>query len=480
MRKLIQTVASFIEEQEVRREWALPIRECDMPSPIRQHVMRVGKRRKLVAFMEAIACCMSNEPMLVHRYPFDDHDHPNVCQLIIVAPPGTGKSIVTDIKESLYAALKAMDKPRRIRSNEYKEKKSCKGDKEKMEKRPLTPLFVLSDTISRTALIKMIGDSEDLFGCPMNVTMQGDEIANFIDARRNTYSDIFNLLRNGFDKTEVGQDYVTENSCSRIVKLGLNFNFCATPGDLFKLMSNSALTGGICSRVAIVEMDEEIGAKPSVSKPLTEKQQEEIAQALQRMKDANFIDDDHVKDEIRLDGAWIFPYINKWVEKVRQEVVETNSVSLDVLRKRPPVIANRMTMQLYHLYLLEGISERVARKRCIKIFDFLANYILDTAMRLWGSRYEELQSKQQEEHSPSSRKNLLALCTDPFTRDQLTEIMKREKKRSPVKSLICIWKKNDMICEIEKGVYRNLRYPATSTSQNKLIQQIASPTTLSE
>ena len=91
------------------------------------------------------------------------------------------------------------------------------------------------------------------------------------------------------------------------------------------------------------------------------------------------------------------------------------------------------------------------------IYLFMADYILDGMMERWGKRFDELNTKRENENRPGPKTVLFDLLTETFNRDQLRAMIEQQGMTTPVKVFVCQWKKMRVIEEVEPDVYRKLK-----------------------
>lgn len=93
------------------------------------------------------------------------------------------------------------------------------------------------------------------------------------------------------------------------------------------------------------------------------------------------------------------------------------------------------------------------RKRVRQIYLFSAQYILDSMLRKWGKRYEEL-TQQRIQGESQVRVPVFDQLSETFTRDQLDEIVKRCEVSTPTRVFLSKWKAKGWIKETQKHVYQ--------------------------
>jgi hypothetical protein len=116
---------------------------------------------------------------------------------------------------------------------------------------------------------------------------------------------------------------------------------------------------------------------------------------------------------------------------------------------------------MYHLYHLDNQlhneelhNEDEIRKLCRKLFLFLCDYCLNSAVNRWGNKYDEAVKRQQQGAKVDKRKPLFDQLTNVFTRDQLVELSKKNEMNPDVRSRIYQWYTKGWIIKLRKNVYQ--------------------------
>ena len=74
----------------------------------------------------------------------------------------------------------------------------------------------------------------------------------------------------------------------------------------------------------------------------------------------------------------------------------------------------------------------------------------------WGKRFEELNTKRENENRPGPKNILYDQLTDTFNREQLRALLEQQGKATPVKVFLSQWKKLHVIEEIEPNVFKKI------------------------
>ena len=355
--------------------------------------------------------------------------------------------------------LKARDKAMRRLEQEYRDKKKRRKANEKLEEEPETTIRVVPPTISKTVLTKRADMYERVFGDTLTFWMFAEELAQVTDAGKNGYSNLRTIMRTAYDLgSEFGIDFASDNSYSAIVDINICSMFCATPSAIDDYFDKKAIEGGNITRTILCRLDETLGEDGAIFTPYTPEQKAHIDRMLKRLMDETYDADGGLMPTVQLDTAWLDKTVCAWVRAKGKEASLSGSRSLDVFRKRSSVSAFRVAALCQYLYELENtLSPEVIQKRVRQIYLFMADYILDGMLERWGKRFEELNTKRENENRPGPKNILYDQLTDTFNREQLRALLEQQGKATPVKVFLSQWKKLRVIEEVEKDVFRKLK-----------------------
>lgn len=436
------------------------IKDHELPEIIRQVVGNAPKNRKVAAFIACLAALCAMCPRVRLKYFFDSRLSALLLQVLIEGAQSSGKSFAADIEGLIMNdTLKARDKAMRRLEQEYRDKKKRRKANEKLEEEPETTIRVVPPTISKTVLTKRADMYERVFGDTLTFWMFAEELAQVTDAGKNGYSNLRTIMRTAYDLgSEFGIDFASDNSYSAIVDINICSMFCATPSAIDDYFDKKAIEGGNITRTILCRLDESIGEDGAIFTPYTPEQKAHIDRMLKRLMDETYDADGGLMPTIQLDTAWLDKTVCAWVRAKGKEASLSGNRALDVFRKRSSVSAFRVAALCQYLYELENaLSPEVIQKRVRQIYLFMADYILDGMMDRWGKRFEELNTKRDQENKPGPKTVLFDQLSETFNRSQLRALIEQQGKTTPDKVFLSQWKKLRVIEEIEKDVYKKLK-----------------------
>lgn len=456
----ITETAPQLEDEELSlKETILPIRDKDLPPIIREIVSNAPQNRKLPSFIACLSplCALATRIRLNYYYD-GARQSALLLQVIIEAPQSSGKQFAADIEKLLMEnTLQAHDKEQRRLEQKYRERKRSRGANEKMEEEPKTTIRVIPATISKTVLVKRADFYERNLGDVLTFWMFAEELAQVTDAGKQGYSNLRTIMRTAYDfGSRFGMDFASDNSYSAIVDINICSIFCATPSALDDYIDKKAIEGGNITRTVLCQLEDQIGSDGALFKPYTTEQLSTIHNMLNRIMQDTYSPEGALQPELNLDMRWIDKDVRQWCTTKGTEALKTGSTAIDVFRKRSSVSSFRIASLCYYLYLLEGCPEPLAQKRSRRIYLFMADYILNTLLKRWGKRFEELQAKREDQSQESGRTKLIDRLSKEFSRDQLRAIISELQVATPDRVLISQWKANHWIEVIDKNQYRKL------------------------
>ena len=447
------------------------IKDHEIPEIIRQIVENAPKNRKVAAFIASVSplCAMSSRVRL--QYFYDSRPSALLLQVLIEGAQSSGKSFAADIESLIMNdTLKARDKEMRRVEQEYRDKRKRRKANEKLEEEPETTIRVVPPTISKTVLTKRADMYERVYGDTLPFWMFAEELAQVTDAGKNGYSNLRTIMRTAYDLgSEFGIDFASDNSYSAIVDINICSMFCATPSAIDDYFDKKAIEGGNITRTILCRLDETLGEDGAIFAPYTPEQKAHIDRMLKRLMDETYDADGGLMPTVQLDTTWLDKTVCSWVRAKGKEASLSGSRSLDVFRKRSSVSAFRVAALCQYLYELENtdrsadriqstdrISTETIHKRVRQIYLFMADYILDGMLARWGKRFEELNTKRENENRPGPKTVLFDQLSETFSRSQLRALLEQEGKSTPERVFICQWKRLRVIEEVEKDVFRKV------------------------
>ena len=344
--------ASFNEDDCVRQEAVLPIRDKDLPPIIREVVSNAPDNRKLPSFIACLAplCALATRIRLEYYYD-GTRKSALLLQVVIEGPQSSGKQFAADIERLLMEdTLKARDQEQRRLEQKYRERKRSRSANERMEEEPKTTIRVIPATISKTVLVKRADFYERNLGDVLSFWMFAEELAQVTDAGRQGYSNLRTIMRTAYDfGSRFGMDFASDNSYSAIVDINICSMFCSTPSALDDYMDKKVIEGGNITRTVLCQLEDRIGEDGALFRPYTEAQLHAIHTKLHKVMADVYTPEGALQPEMLLHTGWIDRDVRRWCVQKGREALQAGSVAIDVFRKRSSVSAFRVMALCYCL-----------------------------------------------------------------------------------------------------------------------------------
>jgi len=439
-------------------------RDKDLPPIIREVVTNAPQNRKIPAFVACLSplCAMSTRVRL--HYYYDSRPSALLLQVLIEGAQSSGKSFAADIESLIMdKTLKEHDKAMRRVEQEYRDKRKRRKANEKLEEEPQTTIRVVPPTISKTVLTKRADMYERVFGDTLTFWMFAEELAQVTDAGKNGYSNLRTIMRTSYDLGSLfGIDFASDNSYSAIVDINICSMFCATPAALDDYFDKKAIEGGNITRTVLCRLDDDLGEEGAIFTPYTAEQQARIDKMLSRLMNRTYDGEGGLRPTVELDMSWLDKTVIKWVREKGSKASLSGSQALDVFRKRSSVSAFRIAALCQYLYDMEEPSETSLpneriQKRVRQIYLYMAEYILQNMLDRWGQKFEDLNIKRNAEQRHGPKEVLFDQLTDTFTREQLTALVEKQGKLTPVRVFLHRWKKLKVIEIIDKNTFKKVK-----------------------
>ncbi len=444
------------------------LKDHELPPIMNDIVANAPLNRKIAAFIASVAPLCAMTPRVRLQYYYDSRPSALLVQVLIEGAQSSGKSFAADIESLIMdKTLKARDKAMRRLEQEYRDKRKRRKANEKLEEEPETTIRVVPPTISKTVLTKRADMYERVFGDTLTFWMFAEELAQVTDAGKNGYSNLRTIMRTAYDLgSQFGIDFASDNSYSAIVDINICSMFCATPAAIDDYFDKKAIEGGNITRTILCRLDDVLGEDGAIFKPYTPEQRVRIDTMLNRLMNETYDNDGGLRPTVDIDMSWLDKTIIRWVHGKGNEATLSGSQALDVFRKRSSVSAFRVAALCQYLYELSPeynsgvMDETIIQKRVRQIYLYMAEYILQNMLDRWGKRFEDLNTKRDQENKPGPKTVLFNQLSETFSRAQLRALIEQQGKTTPDKVFICQWKKMRYIEEIEKDTYHKLRKEA--------------------
>ena len=363
----------------------------------------------------------------------DKQEHSFSFMSCITAPAATGKSFIRKPVNLLLTPIDRQDELERKREEEYKEAlRAAKNSK----MQPTNPRACPRNNGINVSIAKLLqllaySDGKHLIGI-------GEEIDTLVKSERaGVWSQKSDIYRLGFDNAKYGQNYMSDNSFSANVPVFYNLLLTGTPGGMYRFFKD--VEDGLVTRFCFAQLPDMFGADIPSFENYTEAEEREIIDIAETLdKAAGTIACSHVGVRIR-----------RWLNEKRDIAIREDSRAVDTLRKRAAVIGYRAGMLAYLL------NECVYEKSVGEFASWVAEYVFQNQMQLFGSKFEEVaQSQLVMNERKSCVVSLLQQLSEQFTRNELMALRARNGQSTRVDMVLNRWKSSGFITQVDKTTYK--------------------------
>ena len=363
----------------------------------------------------------------------DKQEHSFSFMSCITAPAATGKSLIRKPVNLLQTPIDRQDEIERRKEEEYKDALRAAKNSKMQPTNPRACPRNNGINVRITKLLQLIAYSEGkhLIGI-------GEEIDSLVKSdRAGVWSQKSDIYRLGFDNAKYGQNYMSDNSFSDNVPVFYNLLLTGTPGGMYRFFKD--VEDGLVTRFCFAQLHDMFGADIPAFENYTAAEEEEIIDIAETLdKASGTIACSHVSVRIR-----------RWLNDKRELAIREDSRAIDTLRKRAAVIGYRAGMLAYLL------NECVYTKEVGQFTSWVAEYVFQNQMELFGSKFEEVaQSQIRVKERSSHVVSLLQALPEQFTRADLMALRARNGQSTSVATVLSRWRSSGFITQVEKNTYK--------------------------
>ena len=363
----------------------------------------------------------------------DKQEHSFSFMSCITAPAATGKSFIRKPVNLLLTPIDRQDEIERKKEEEYKEALRAAKNSKMQPTNPRACPRNNGINVSIAKLLQLLAYSEGkhLIGI-------GEEIDTLVKSERaGVWSQKSDIYRLGFDNAKYGQNYMSDNSFSANVPVYYNLLLTGTPGGMYRFFKD--VEDGLVTRFCFAQLPDMFGADIPAFENYTAAEEEEIIDIAETLDKAEgTIACSHVGIRIR-----------RWLNDKRELAIKEDSRAIDTLRKRAAVIGYRAGMLAYLL------NECIYTKEVGQFTSWVAEYVFQNQMELFGSKFEEVaQSQIKVKENRSQVISLLQALPEQFTKTELMALRARNGQSTNVAMVISRWRASGFITQVEKNTYK--------------------------
>lgn len=367
------------------------------------------------------------------RFNYLDHQqHSFSFFSMITGPAATGKSFIRQPVNLLLTPIDEQDEIERQKAEEYRQAlRASKNKKEQPEDPHACPRNNgINISIAKLLQLMDFANGKHLIGV-------GEEIDTLLKSEKaGSWSQKSDIYRLAFDNAKYGQMYMSDNSYNYNGPVFYNLLLTGTPNGMYRFFHD--VEDGLVTRVAFASLPDMRFAQMPEFQPFSKRDKAYIITTAKWLMEQKAVISCPAVDKA----------IAEWLEQKRLQALEAASSALDTLRRRAAVIGFRAG------YLAYTLNHYVNRKSIVEFALWVAEYVLQQQMLLFGDKFEDVATKQEEAFA---RKGIVqTLFTElpgTFTRGQLIKLRAENNQSTDIRMVISRWIKQELITRNADGSY---------------------------
>jgi len=367
------------------------------------------------------------------RFDYLDHQqHSFSFFSMITGPAATGKSFIRQPVNLLLSPIDEQDDIERAKAEEYKMAiRASKNKKEQPEDPRACPRNNgINISIAKLLQLMDYSNGKHLIGV-------GEEIDTLLKSERaGSWSQKSDIYRLAFDNAKYGQMYMSDNSYNYNGPVFYNLLLTGTPNGMYRFFHD--VEDGLVTRVAFASLPDMRFTSMPEFLPYSKRDKAYIITTAKWLMEQH----SHVTCK-QVDKA-----ISEWLEQKRLEALESASTAMDTLRRRAAVMGFRAG------YLAYVLNHYVYRKHIAKFALWVADYVLQQQMLLFGDKFEDVATRMDEDMNKKGCVQLLfPQLPETFTRNELMRLRADNNQSTNVRVILCRWAKQALIVKNPDGSY---------------------------
>lgn len=430
--RLVQEMAEASGEDGGEEAQAAPLREMPpMPDLFRIFVETCPPEYRAAMVLSLLPVCGTLATRIRGEY-IDRTAHSPSFMTCLIAPQASGKSFTRVPVRLLLEELAQQDAVERAKEQAYMQalRKAKNASKQPEDPRALVRIVPVSISVSK--LLKRLDTCEEQHLFSFSEELDTLTKSNSAGA----WAQKTDIYRLGFDNAEYGQDYMSDNSYSALVRVYYNLLLCGTPGAAARFFRNAE--DGLVSRFIFLRLPDMFGAQLPKFRPLTRREQDQIRGYARQLADARNV----VKTTLLKRGLAL------WQEEKRLAALETESAAIDTFRRRAGVIGFRAGM-------LANVLTAGETKNNVAFARWVADVVLDEQCALFGRQLEE-QTAEAQKAGQRHTTNLYRLLPETFDRGELIALRLKNRQSSHINALLARWQKSGLVERTDRNTYKKI------------------------
>lgn len=367
------------------------------------------------------------------RFDYLDHQqHSFSFFSMITGPAATGKSFIRQPVNLLLTPIDEQDEIERQKAEEYRQAlRASKNKKEQPEDPHACPRNNgINISIAKLLQLMDYANGKHLIGV-------GEEIDTLLKSEKaGSWSQKSDIYRLAFDNAKYGQMYMSDNSYNYNGPVFYNLLLTGTPNGMYRFFHD--VEDGLVTRVAFASLPDMRFAQMPEFMPFSKRDKAFIIATAKWLMEQNG----------KITCSPVNKAIENWLEQKRLQALEAASSALDTLRRRAAVIGFRAG------YLAYTLNHFVYRKSIVDFALWVAEYVLQQQMLLFGDKFEDVANKQEEAFNKRGIvQTLFSILPATFTRAELIKLRAENNQSTDIRMVISRWVKQQIITRNPDGSY---------------------------
>ncbi len=346
---------------------------------------------------------------------------------IILGEQASNKSAIEEAIERWLVDLRREDDIVREREDKVRDANKRRKANERAQEAPAGVVRVVPITISCSKLLKRLKQSQG--HCLYSVCTEAETLLKSNGS--GAWAQKWDIYRNAFGRERWGVDFNSDQSESGDVCVAYNWTILGTPHTVLKMFkgkNESNAENGLSSRCMLSEMPDNLFAKITVFKDLTDTDLARISLATETLRSASGF-----YDTPRLRKA-----INAWLEAKREEASMDMDTVKDRFRRRSGMIGFRCGV----VFMLLAGKES---KACVEFAVNMAEYTLQMQLRVFRPLLAKHYGGIDDDTPTTINGNIFTRLPSPFCMHDLRKLKGDELSNSSLYSIISRWKSEGWI-----------------------------------
>lgn len=386
---------------------------------------------------------------------------------VIYAGAGSGKSYINRFKDPLFKYIYARDEIASMREQIFLTQKSGKGGNEKDPVDPHVSVRIMPAINSQPEFLTKMRDNKGY-----HMFTFAEEVDTFNKGTRAGGGDKSDLFRIAWDNGKYGQSFKSAATFKGMVNLYYNILLTGTPAQVKNYYRNCE--NGMVTRVSFCEIENQEFASAPRWKKLNAVQKKVIERAIARFDENTYkepldftieqaleVDEKEFDTTVPwrynykpfkvIDMEWLFPTLNKWLEKERRQASLEQDYARDTFRRRVAVKGFRLAMVCTEMWTKVTKAEQ---KIICDFVEWWMDYDMEQSLKLFQKKYNDLMNENIADKIATHNNSVFAELPETFDKADVVAKLMRFGLKTPARLVVHRWMRDDLIEKVDKNIWK--------------------------